>query len=203
MIFTSFANAEQDKQAVTALLQQLKSAYSKVDTFTVKMKLERYLPDYALQNQLVWFKRPKYIKLKQLGPFKKGAELAIKPDGSIKGHLGGFLSFLVVSVDADDENLFGVTSDSAFQTDYDVVIEVAMDLSQHMTGYELKKDEKEKKIILDSFYNDKINRYRLVIDSKNMMIIGLERYLENKLMHKITWSNLKLNPNISDQEFDL
>lgn len=204
--YSSLVSAETpDNTPVIKLLDQMKQAYAKVDSFTTEMQLERFLPDYALQNQKVWFKRPQYIKLSQLGPFKEGAELAIKPDGSIRGHLGGFLSFVVVSLKPDDENLFGVTNDSAFNTDFDAIIEIAFELAQHMTHYEIRENTSKgrKQIILDSYYADDIDHYRLVIDAETMMLSGLERYRQNKLLHKIQWKQLRLNPAISNSEFDL
>lgn len=195
------AHAQQDKQEVIELLEKLRISYSNVKTFTTNMRLERFAPDYALQNQQVWFKRPQYIKLKQLGPYKEGAQLSIKPDGSIRGHLGGLLRFIVVSLEKDDENLYGVTNDSAFQTDFDAILDIAFNLVPRITRYEFSKEKN--KLVLDTHYEEKINRYRLIIDTTKMMIVGLERYENNKLLHRISWSDLRLNPELSSSLFDL
>ncbi len=197
------AQAELNTAKVTDLLDQLRTSYGHVNTFTAEMRLQRFAPEYAEQNQQVWFKRPKYIKLKQLGPYKKGARLAIKPDGSIRGHLGGLLRFIVVSLKPDDENLFGVTQDSVFNTDYDAVIDIAYELVSRMTRYEITPSTAGDEIILDTFYNDKIDHYRLIIDAKNMMIIGMQRYARGQLLHQIDWKDLQLNPALSDSLFDL
>ena len=199
-------HAAPDKQPVLDLLNSLRQAYASVNSFTVNMQLERFAPDYALQRQQVWFKRPQLIKLKQLGPFKKGAELVIKPgEEGIHGHLGGFLSFMVVELEADDENLLGVTNDTAFNTDFDKIIDIAFELVDKMKDYRISEEQtaRGKKIVLDTFYDAKISQYRMYINADTRMIAGLERYANGKLLHKIMWQDLMLNPSISNQEFEL
>lgn len=203
--FCSGALAIDNKQPVLQLLDQLRKSNSNVNSFTAEMQLERFSPDYALQNQRVWFKRPHYIKLRQSGPFKKNAELAIKPDGSIRGHLGGFLSIAVVNLEKDDENLFGVTHDSALNTDFDKIIDSAYQLTERMTRFQINERvvEGTRQIVFDSYYEAEIDQYRMIIDASSMMLHGLERYKKRQLLHRIQWKKLQLNVRIDDREFDL
>ncbi len=203
LCFAQLGTAGEDKQALVNLLAKMRSANTRINSFTAEMQLERFLPDYALQKQLVWFKRPGFIKLKQLGPYKKGAELLIKPDGTIRGHLGGLLRFFVVSLAADDENLYGVTHDSAFTTEFDAILDIADSLVPKVTRYTIteKVQDSRRFIILDTFYAADINRIRLQVDAETLMISRLERYRNDRLLHRIVWKKLVLNPALDDSVF--
>lgn len=201
----SVASAADDKKPAFQLLDQMRKANSTVTSFTAEMQLERFSPDYALQNQMVWFKRPQYIKLRQTGPFKTKAELAIKPDGSIRGHLGGFLSFAVVNLDKDDKNLLGVTHDSAFDTDFGRILDSAYRLAERMSRFQITERvvAGKRQTVFDSYYDNEIEQYRLVIDASSMMLHSLERYKNRQLLHRIQWKTLQLNVSVDDREFDL
>jgi len=191
-----------DKKPLVAFLDNLSQEYKKVENFSATMRLENFDPTYQLQKQKVWFKKPGYILLKQLGPFKEGAALSVKPNGEIEGHLGGFLSFAVVSVDKDDKNMYGVTGDTALNTDYDKIIRIAQSMIEDVIDYSISKNEKNQ-LVLDSKYQNKIDQYKLIVDPENMLIVGLERYSKNKLIHKIQWFDIAINKAISNEIFDL
>jgi len=194
-----------DKQLITDLLLALKVSYAKVNDYSATMRLESFEDEYRLQNQKMWFKKPGYLRLEQLGPFKKGAVLVILPDGSIKGHLGGLLSFVVVSIDADDENMYGVTQDSALNSDYDRIIDIALGLRDRVISYSINTEfiNNKTRLVLDTTYNGRITRMRLLIDPGTLFIVGLERYSKGKLIHKISWFDIQTNKGIRASRFAL
>ena len=57
--------------------------------------------------------------------------------------------------------------------------------------------------MLDSYYDRDIDHYRLIIDAKRMLIVGLERYKHDKILHRIRWLNIKTNIQINNDKFDL
>jgi len=205
LIFTPLVLAAENKDVkpVAELLAELRGNYANVQDYSATMRLESFESEYRLQKQKMWFKKPGYLRLSQLGPFKKGAGLIIRPDGTIKGHLGGFLSFAKVSLDKDDENMYGVTNDSALNTDYDKILDIAVSMLDRVKTFSIATEmvNNKKQLVLDTTYDQKFDRYRLIVDPEKMLITGLERYSKGKLMHKIAWFNIQTNINISTEKF--
>ncbi|MDH5259281.1 MAG: hypothetical protein OEX07_14800 [Gammaproteobacteria bacterium] len=201
----TFALDEKEKQPVADFLSKLRMSYAQINDYSATMRLESFENEYQLQRQKMWFKKPGYLLLRQLGPFKKGAALAILPNGQIKGHLGGFLSFAVVSLDKDDENMYGVTHDSALSTDYDKILDIATDMLDRVIDYSIEtvSIDNKKRLVLTTSYDQKFDRFRLIVDPASMLIIGLERYTKGKLIHKIQWFDIKTNINIDTDKFNL
>ena len=192
-------------QPITDFLNQLKERYQQIQDYTATMRLENFEPEYKLQKQKIWFKKPGYLLIKQLGPFKKGAVLAIYPDGKIKGHLGGFLSFAVVSLDKDDENMYGVTGDSALTTDYGQILNIAMGKFDRVKTFSITEfvDNGKKYQVLETTYDAPIDRLKLIVDKRSQLIVGLERYKGKKLIHRIQWFDVKTNVRLATSLFDL
>lgn len=205
LLLLSASNAfsmESDKrQTLVKFLSELRSHYNKVNDYSATMSLENFQNNYQLQKQKIWFKKPGYLLLEQIGPFKTGAVLTIKPSGEIKGHLGGFFSFAVVTLDKNNSNMFGVTNDSALNTDYDKVIDIAMQLVNEVSDYSIK--ERDNTYVLDTYYENEISHLRLTVDKTSMLIIGLERFVQEKLIHKIQWSDIQTNSNIPADKFNM
>lgn len=188
------------------LLLQLKKRFDAIKSYQCRMRLEGYEKGYQLQNQKFWYKRPGYMRIEQTGPFRKGAVVVIRPDdGTIRAHLGGLLSFLNVTLKPDDPRLFGVTNDVALTADYGSIIQSALQASPHVTHYNILRGSKDGKsiIILESYVDKEINLYRLVIDSEWMLIIRLERYKGSKLISVISWKDVQLDIELSDEIFQL
>ena len=202
---TGLAIEQKAGQPITDFLTQLKSRYEGVQDYTATMRLENFESEYKLQKQKIWFKKPGYLLIKQLGPFKKGAVLAIYPDGKIKGHLGGFLSFAVVSLDKDDENMYGVTGDSALTTDYGQILNIAMGKFDRVKTFSITEytDKGKKYQVLETTYDSAIDRLKLIVDKRSQLIVGLERYKGKKLIHRIQWFDVKTNVGLKTSLFDL
>ncbi len=187
------------------LLSQLKKRFDAIKSYQCRMRLEGYEKEYQLQNQKFWYKKPGYMRIEQTGPFRKGAVVVIHPDGTIRGHLGGLLSFLNVTLKPDDPRLFGVTNDSALTADYGSIIQSALQASPHVKHYNILRGSEDGKsiIILESYVDEEIDLYRLVIDSERMLIIRLERYKGSKLIFIVSWEDIQLDIELSDEIFQL
>jgi len=207
LLFSQCVSAldDADREPVIELLTKLKDQYSEISAYSAVMKLENFKDNRELQRQKVWYKKPGYLLIEQLGPYKEGARLAILPDGTIKGHLGGFFSFMVAPLKPDDENLFGVTNDSAFTTDFGAIINIAFDLAKKMTKFNISgvAVNGRNQIVLETHFHGEFERYRLFIDSEKMLIVRLERYSDNRLAHRISWFEVNTNIKIDDKKFKL
>jgi outer membrane lipoprotein-sorting protein len=196
------ANEDLTRQA---LLLRLKSQFSKIRTYRCTMKLESFGDGYKVQHQLLWYKNPGYVRITQIGPFRKGAVVVIRPEGSIRAHLGGLLSFVTISLHPDDPRLLGVTGDPAQTADYGSIIQAALDAEQTVKRFTIGKGLKDGQptIILESVMDGPITLYRMIIDPGRMVIIGLERYKQARLISCVSWEGIEVNVDLPNDLFTL
>ncbi|MBI3815341.1 MAG: outer membrane lipoprotein carrier protein LolA [Nitrospinae bacterium] len=187
------------------LLLQLKDRFDNIQSYQCNMSLKSFKEGHQLQNQVLWYRRAGYIRIEQKGPFRKGAVVVIHPDGNIRGHLGGWLSVLTVTLKPDDPRLLGVTGDSALTADYGSIIKSALEDSQKVKRYKISKDFIEGRpiVILESFVEEEISLYRMIIDAEDMLIVQIERYKGDKLISAVSWKDIQINIKLSDELFKL
>jgi outer membrane lipoprotein-sorting protein len=190
---------------LTELLSSLQERFENIQTYRCKMRLESFEREHKIQNQALWYKKPGYVRIEQLGPFKKGAVVVIHPNGNIRGHLGGALSIFKADLEPEDSILLGVTNDSAVTADYGSIIQSAIDHSNRVKKHAVRGAEESGKpvIILDSFFDEAINQYRIVTDAEKRLITRIERYRQDKLIHVISWTDVEIDVQISDSFFEL
>ena len=169
------------------------------------MRLESFEGEHKIQNQVLWYKKPGYVRIEQLGPFKKGAVVVIHPDGIIRGHLGGALSIFRADLNSEDSILLGVTKDSAVTADFGSIIKSAIEHSTRVKNYEITSAQESGKsiLILDSFFDEAISKYRIITDAERRLIIRIERYRQDKLIHVISWSEIELDAEVKESLFEL
>ncbi len=186
-------------------LTTLAHTFSGISTYRCSMRLERFEDPPKEQCQLFWYKAPGFMRIVQKGPFRKGAVLVIRPDGTIKAHLGGMLSFIKVGLRPDDPRLIGVTDDSALTADYGSIIKAALDAERTVTRYDLHRDRWNgiPVIILDSYSEGPITLYRMVVEQDRPVILQLERFKGTRCISRVTWQDIEVNVALSDALFDL
>ncbi len=193
----------------------LKIARLKLGTYgdyKVKMKLSA-VDNEEKQNQIIWYSKDA-IKLEQLGPFNKGAIIVIsqkEKEKKIRAHLGGKLSFFVVSLSDDSSWLKGVTGDTAHYVDFESILkacEHAMD--KHLKDYKIKIEGNEyivvakidKKDVKFDFIKEE-DEYRFTFDKKDLNLIKLERFKDGNLLNTVEWYELETNLKFKKEIFDL
>ncbi len=187
------------------LLVQLKERIDRCKAYQCTMTLESYADGHEVQNQVLWYKRPGYMRIEQTGPFKKGAIVVIRPGESARVKPDGLLSFVTLSMKTDDPRLRGVTGDSAVTAGYDTIIRTALAASPAVTGYTITREARDGQpvMVLESGAQGPVDRYRMIVDERQMVIVKLERYKAGRLLYDITWKDIRLDIELADELFRL
>jgi hypothetical protein len=96
--------------------QSLKEA-EKLGSYRCVMELSSWDNGKNSTKQRYLYRAPGDVRIEQLGPFRKGAVVVIRTDGTIRARGGGLLSRFTVQLGKDSELLKGVTGDSAVDSD--------------------------------------------------------------------------------------
>ena len=161
--------------------------------YECRMRIEQLAGGYKDQNQTLTYRQPGHVLITQLGPYKEGAVVEIKPDGKIKAKLGGFLGVFPVSVEPDSGLIKGVTGDSAVMASYQAIIRKTMERSPFMTEDTVTMVDGGNGILLDYKVNEPVNHFKMLIDAKRMVIVSLERFKGDDPVSRITWTDIHLN----------
>lgn len=100
----------------TAVVPQMKDGSSFIETMLAAAEqLQDYSLEYEItvfkdsstvkQKGLLEFKKPKLMRTEEIGSYKKGAVVVLGKDGKARGHFGGALKFLTVTMDPDNSAL--------------------------------------------------------------------------------------------------
>jgi hypothetical protein len=160
------------------------------------------------QNQSYLYRSPGDIRIEQLGPWKKGAIVVMQSNRSIRAKGGGLLSFFTIDLDKDSSLLRGITGDSAVESDWITILLNTKKLQPYTvrsaskrvrsgstTGYDLH-------IVVKNQPYEPYDQYRLVVREDGAVLL-VERFRAGKLMHRIEWKDIKLNPPTADADFKL
>ena len=157
-------------------------------------------------RQLYLYRAPGDIRIEQTGLFKTGSVMVVRSDGKIKVRGGGYLSSFKIDLPKDSKFTIGITGDSAVESDWQSILlrtkkdwpfvvkadckpVIMINLSG---GYE----------ILILFKNQPFDQAQLLLREDGPILL-LERFKDRKRLNRIEWSNIELNPEVRDADFEL
>lgn len=174
------------------LLNRLLETVNGAAGYECRMKVEQLAGGRKEQNQTLTYRQPGHVVITQLGPYKEGAVVEIKPDGKIKAKLGGFLGIFPVSVEPDSGLIKGVTGDSAVMASYQAIIRRAIERGPLITEDSVTPVDGGNGILLDYKVSEPVNHYKMLVDAKRMVIISLERFKGDDPVSRISWTGIRI-----------
>lgn len=184
-------------QVFSELLKEI-NAYS---TYQCKMKIESYDDGLREASQILWYTQPGHMKIKQLGPFKKGATVKIESGGRITARLGGLLGILPVNVGPDSSLIKGITGDSAVLSSYQAIINKSIEREPGVKEFTINPAPDKNEIVVVYKMAEPISEYRFTIDTDRRIIVALERFRGDKLSSKIVWSDVRFGKDVDESEY--
>lgn len=190
------------------ILKKSLKQVSNLSSYKCTMNLTSFQNGTKRQKQSYLFRAPGDIIIKQLGPYKKGAIVVISSTGKVRAKGGGLLSFVEIELDRGSSLLKGVTGDSAVESDWVTVLKNILKLRQYteqiwskninidfVKGFEIN-------LILKKNPYEPYDRYKFILHDDGPVLL-VEKFIKNKLINRITWNNIQLNPATSDSDFIL
>jgi hypothetical protein len=155
-----------------------------------------------------WYKKPTTAKIEVISGTGRGSVAVWRGGGSVRGHQGGFLSAIKLTVgihDARAVSLRGDTSDSAYFGNVLERFKTTKGELSEAPGPEIAGVSTEAITlkVADPSRNQRISKDVVYLSRATHLPVKRERFEGDVLVKSQFFSNLKLNLNLTDQDFAL
>lgn len=193
--------------ALASPVSEFADAWAKVNDYTAHIKVHETDGGKTEDRQYGYFyKKPHMARIDVLeGPGKGGGAVWLGGD-KVKGHQGGMLSGIRLTVDLKDKratSLRGNTMDTAsFGAILDAFKTTKGELSEGPgPTIEGTPTEVITLKVANPAANDGVTRDQLFISKTMHLPLRRVRFEGDKIVKDETWSNIKLNPGLSEADF--
>jgi hypothetical protein len=184
--------------------QSLKEV-EKIGSYRCVMELSSWDNGQNSTKQRYVYRAPGDVRIEQLGPFRKGAVVVIRTDGTIRARGGGLLSRFTVRLGRDSELLKGVTGDSAVDSDWLSILRKANTLARFVAKSEVSSVSMARQRgyeVIAELRDQPYDRIRMIIREDGPVLL-LERYRKGDMRAQVKWIDIEINPEVRDNEFSL
>ena len=183
------------------LILFLEERFSQIQTYECNMNIEVYDKKTKRQNQKFIFKKPGMIYCEQLGPYRKGTVVIVDKEGQIRIGKGKFV-LPMVSLLQGSRLLKGITGETLFESTWGYIIGQMKLISKDVDLYEMREELMNNREVYVARFKIKEKEYVFYIEKELMVIVKLERYINNRIDNIILWKNIKINSEIEDSFFE-
>lgn len=206
----SFAESKKDGVLPPAkeIIEKMDSVYSKVNDY-ICIADAHYKKGFLSEDKVykIYFKKPNKVRIEVLEG-DKGAVAVLLDDGRVKGHRGGFLSFIVLTVPIDSPIVTTIRGNRIDQANFGYIISL------------MKKvvEKEEAKVVgitslegipvyglevIHKSPREDLTREFIYVDAKNFLLKQLLGYEGEREVVNVIYRDIVLNPGLSDDIFKL
>lgn len=158
----------------------------------------------------LYFKKPKLMRLEEIGDYKKGSVAVLGKDGKVRAHAGGLIKFVTLTLDPSDKQLDAANGDRMEDSDFVSLSNVLRDrLKQGQLARVSDKPVSapgvsQPTLVLEIYKasDPKSVLKRVFVDPKTNLPVRWDDY-DYKDPCSSTWKNVKANTGISDDLFKM
>jgi len=183
------------------LILLLEERFSRIQTYECNMNIEVYNKKTRHQNQKFIFKKPGMIYCEQLGPYRKGIVVIVDKEGQIKIGMGKFVP-PIIGLPRDSGLLKGITGETLFEATWGYIIGQMKLISKDVDLYEMEEGLMNDREVYVARFKIKEKEYVFYIEKELMVIVKLQRYINNRIANMIFWKDIRINPEIEDSFFE-
>jgi len=158
----------------------------------------------------LYFKKPKLMRLEEIGDYKKGSVAVLGKDGKVRAHAGGMIKFVTLTLDPSDKQLDAANGDRMEDSDFVSLSNVLRDRLKQ--GQQARVSDKavaapgvsQPTLVLEIYKSSdpKTVLKRVFVDPKTSLPVRWDDY-DYKDPCSSTWMNVKANTGISDDLFKM
>jgi len=210
--------AAKQEETPAALTVRLMEHISVLEGYRVHMKLMVYSPEPEEQNQMLWYRRGGFVRIEQLGPYRTGAVVVVRPDleNLVEARAGGVASIMKFSFSPDNSLVRGITGDRPTIADYQSILAAFQEIIGQglVTRFRLQEGDYQGSAAWRAYveinrekarvaFLGKEDAYEMVVLQKELRLVRLNRFLQGKLISSVEWSRFEANPSLQPGFFRL
>lgn len=190
------------------IIEQMLKKVQALKSYRCVMDLYGYEKGKKEARQLYLYRAPGDIRIEQIGLFQTGSVVVVRSDGRVRARGGGLLSPFKVDLDKNSKQLIGITGDSAVGSDWQsILLRTKRDWSfvvkaEYKPVIMMSLDLSGAYQIDTLLKNQPFDQARLILREDGPILL-LERFKNKKLINRVEWNNIELNPEVRDSDFEL
>lgn len=195
----------------TQFLQDMADAAAAMKSYSFEYDTTVYKGNKTiLQRGQFYFKQPRLLRNEMTGPFKHGSVAVLGKEGKVRGHMGGLLSGVTVSLDPYSDQLLGANGYPFADSDFASIARVMKGFLKQgcvsrVSEHPVTVEGQPKKVYVFEFYRGPGNSElykRTYIDPQTLLPVEWFDYKGGAMFARTIWKNVKLGP-VADDLFQL
>lgn len=194
-----------------ALIETMLQKAEALNDYSLVFETITYKNGQTIQEKgKLWFKKPKLMRLEEIGDYQRGSVAVIGKDGMARAHAGGLIKFVTLTLKPDDKQLDAANGDKMEDSDF---ISLAKILKHRLKQGNLARvsetpvtaggvDRETLVLELYKAENPKLVLKRIYVDPKTALPVRWDDY-DYATPCSSTWSDIKANINLSDDLFKM
>jgi outer membrane lipoprotein-sorting protein len=193
-------------------IQEMANAASQLKGYSFNYETTVFKGSKTIDQQgSFWFKAPpRMLRVEMTGNYKHGAVAALGPDGKIRGHLGGLLGAVTITIAPNSDMLLGANGYPLLDSDFasmSTVIKgfISQGCKAKVSDHPVSVEGQTKKVyVLEIMRPNGTDLYkRAYIDPQTLLPLEWFDYQDGKLFARTVWKDLKIDPGIKDDLFKI
>jgi hypothetical protein len=192
-------------------LKEMTSAAEALNAYSFQFEITSDAKGEVLEHGIFYFKRPGCMRIEEKGAYRHGAVAVVDQEGKIRGHLGGLLSSVIMTLKPNSELLRSTNGWPMVRSDYVSIALALEEFSQQ--GHEVRVSEtpqivegcSERVYVMDVSvcqHPDELYK-RVYVDPASMLPVVLLDYKDGRVWARSVWKNVCTPVAMSDKLFEM
>lgn len=192
-------------------VDKMEKEIAKLNDYSLVFETKTFKKDKTVvERGNLYFKKPKQMRIEEIGDYNKGSVAVIGKDGKARAHSGGITSFVTVTTNPDDKMLDAANGDKMEDSDFASLARILQEKLK--SGHKARVSEKAVEVegvgelayVLEVYHpsNPKNVLKRIYVHPGTNLPIRWDDY-DYKDPCLSTWKNVKPNTGLSDDLFKL
>jgi outer membrane lipoprotein-sorting protein len=188
------------------LLHRMQESYNQIHSYQSVVTLYSRKGSRRENVKLrLTFKKPGMLRARVLAGHGRGSEVAIRNDGRIRGHKGGLLHGITISMKRSDGRLRNIRGEPVWEAEWGAFLpKIRRALDQPSAAATVERGE-DSSLVLEVRVTDQggPERHRYVVDGSTYRLRSAERYEGNTLVSRVVYQEETVNPDLPDGYFSM
>jgi outer membrane lipoprotein-sorting protein len=190
------------------IIEKMKAASSSLSAYQFDFEIKVKKPGAQLEQGRFYFKKPNFIRVEETGPFKHGSIAVLNEDGKVRGHQGGLLSKIVLTLDPNSNMLLSSSGWPLIKSDF---VSIVGSIEQHLKDgmrFEVSQepvkpeDHPQEVFQIEIFKPDSQTSFkRVYVDPPTMLPVAIFDMDSGKLVAESRWKDVKVAESLDDKLF--
>lgn len=191
------------------LIESMLKAAESYSDYVFEFEMTAYKNGTTVEHGKFYFKKPRLIRLEEMGPFRKGSVAVLTASGNVKGHTGGGLGFLVVDLSPRSSLLRSANGYPMVDSDLTSLAQalkkfVAEGKTAYMAENQTTTSNGTRVEMLEIYLEHDGPIYkRVAVDAKTLLPVEWWDYENGKLVSHSTWDKFQGNIGLDENTFTI